>query len=78
MIVFGDTLRRLDTFRGMRAALKRHGFEENVRLIANCTTEQCLQALETPLERWRGAGAEALAADMQLPKDSLVKSCVLL
>jgi hypothetical protein len=39
-IVFGDTLRRLEMFRGTRASLKRHGFQANVQLIVNSTSEQ--------------------------------------
>ena len=44
-IVFGDTLRRLLLFKGARMALKRKGFQKDVKLIANATSEQCVAAL---------------------------------
>ena len=46
-IVFGDTLRRLLLFRGTRMALKRKGFQRDVKLIANSTSEQCMAALNS-------------------------------
>ena len=46
-IVFGDTLKRLLLFRGMRMALKRKGFQRDVKLIANSTSEQCMAALKS-------------------------------
>ena len=45
IIVFGDTLRRLLLFKGTRMALKRKGFQKDVKLIANATSEQCVAAL---------------------------------
>ena len=45
-IVFGDTLRRLLLFRGTRLALKRKGFQKDVKLIANSTSEQCISAMQ--------------------------------
>ena len=34
VLVFGDTLRRLLTFRGTRMAFKRRGFQKDVKAIA--------------------------------------------
>lgn len=45
-IVFGDTLKRLLLFRGTRMALRRAGFQRDVKLIANATSEQCVAALQ--------------------------------
>ena len=45
-IIFGDTLRRLLLFKGTRLALKRKGFQKDVKLIANATSEQCMTALQ--------------------------------
>ena len=45
-ILFGDTLRRLQIFKGTRLALKRKGFQKDVELIANATSEHCLQAMQ--------------------------------
>ena len=45
VIVFGDTVRRLLLFKGTRMALKRKGFQKDVKLIANATSEQCVAAL---------------------------------
>ena len=45
-IVFGDTLKRLLVFKGTRMALKRKGFQKDVKLIANSTSEQCMSALQ--------------------------------
>ena len=47
VIIFGDTLRRLLLFRGTRMALKRKGFQKDVKLIANSTSEQCVAALQS-------------------------------
>ena len=63
-IVFGDTLRRLETFRGTRAALKRHGFRANVHLVVNSTSEKVLQALEAGVAQ-PGAAQEAGAGMLQ-------------
>ena len=46
VIIFGDTLRRLLLFRGTRLALKRKGFQKDVKLIANSTSEQCMTAMQ--------------------------------
>ena len=46
VIIFGDTLRRLLLFRGTRMALKRKGFQKDVKLIANSTSEQCMSAMQ--------------------------------
>ena len=71
-IVFGDTLRRLLIFRGTRVALKRRGFQRDVKLIANATSEQCVQALQSsaaqPADLAR-ANAEGLARNTQVPKE---------
>ena len=64
VIIFGDTLRRLLLFRGTRMALKRKGFQKDVKLIANCTSEQCMTALQTSAARpgdLSNANMEALA-----------------
>jgi len=45
-IVFGDTLRRLLLFKGTRMALRRKGFQKDVKLIAESTSEQCVAALQ--------------------------------
>ena len=65
--VFGDTLRRLALFKGTRAAVKRRGFQKDVRLIANASAEHCLQALSH--EALGGANAEALARDDRVCKE---------
>ena len=44
-IVFGQTLMQLLRFQGTRMALKRKGFQKDVKLIANATSEQCVAAL---------------------------------
>ena len=66
VIIFGDTLRRLLLFRGTRMALKRRGFQKDVKLIANSTPEQCVSALklsdgQSDNMRLRNANIEALA-----------------
>ena len=33
MIVFGDTIRRLQLFESTRAIMKRHGFQANMQLV---------------------------------------------
>ena len=63
-IVFGDTLRRLLLFRGTRMALKRKGFQKDVKLIANAKTEQCIAALQSSAGQpgdVRNANMEALS-----------------
>ena len=45
-IVFGDTLRRLLLFKGTRMALRRKGFQKDVKRIAESTSEQCMAALQ--------------------------------
>ena len=42
IIIFGDTLRRLLLFRGTRMALRRKGFQKDVKLIANASADQCI------------------------------------
>ena len=44
-VVFGDTLRRPLLLRGTRPALKRKGFQPDVRALANSTSEERIQAL---------------------------------
>ena len=65
--VFGDTLRRLALFRGTRAAVRRRGFQRDVRLIANASSAHCLQALSH--EALGGANTEALARDDRVFKE---------
>ena len=63
-IIFGDTLRRLLLFRGTRMALKRKGFQKDVKLIANSTSEQCVAALQSSAGQpgdVKNANMEALA-----------------
>ena len=63
-IIFGDTLRRLLLFRGNRLALKRKGFQKDVKLIANSTSEQCMAALQASAGQpgdLRNASLEALS-----------------
>ena len=62
--VFGDTLRRLALFKGTRAAVKRKGFQKDVRLIANASSAQCFQALTH--EALGSANTEALARDVRV------------
>ena len=65
--VFGDTLRRLALFKGTRAAVKRRGFQKDVRLIANASAEHCLQALSH--EALGNANAEVLVRDDRVSKE---------
>ena len=65
--VFGDTLRRLALFKGTRAAVRRKGFQKDVRLIANATSEHCVQALAH--EASGSANTEALAGDDRVSKE---------
>ena len=63
-IIFGDTLRRLLLFKGTRVALKRKGFQKDVKLIANSTSEQCMTALQASAGKpgdLRNANMEALS-----------------
>lgn len=45
-IVLGDTLKRLHLFKGSCMALKCNGFQRDVKLIPNATSEQCMSALQ--------------------------------
>ena len=72
-IVFGDTLRRLLLFKGTRMALKRKGFQKDVKRIAQATSEQCMKALQSSAGQpgdLKDAGMEGLAGndkvDMEL------------
>jgi hypothetical protein len=65
--VFGDTLRRLALFKGTRAAVRRQGFQRDVRLIANATSAHCLAAITH--EPLGSANTEALARDDRVPKE---------
>ena len=63
-IIFGDTLRRLLLFKGTRLALKRKGFQKDVKLIANSTSEQCMTALQASAGKpgdLRNANMQALS-----------------
>ena len=69
VIVFGDTLRRLLLFRGTRMALRRKGFQKDVKLIANATAEQCVDALQASAGRpgdVKNANMEALSSNDKL------------
>ena len=64
IIIFGDTLRRLLLFRGTRMALRRKGFQKDVKLIANASADQCIAALQTNAgltSKVRNANIEALS-----------------
>ena len=63
--VFGDSLRRLRLFRGVRLALRRKHFQEDVAVIAKATAADCEKALET--ENNRSKGMQAFAAGSTLP-----------
>ena len=65
--VFGDTLRRLALFKGTRAAVRRIGFQKDVRLIANATSTRCVQALAH--EALGSANTKALARDDRVSKE---------
>ena len=68
-IIFGDTLRRLLLFRGTRMALKRKGFQKDVKLIANSTSEQCIAALQSSAGQpgdVRNANMEALSNNQKI------------
>ena len=70
--VFGDTLDRLLLSRGTRLALKRKGFQLDVRAIAKSTSEQCIQASTASAGRpgdMRDATAEGLACSQHVPKE---------
>ena len=71
-IIFGDTLRRLLLFRGTRMALKRKGFQKDVKLIANATSEQCVAALQSSAGQpgdVRNANMEALSNNEKLAQE---------
>ena len=68
-IIFGDTLRRLLLFRGTRMALKRKGFQKDVKLIANSTAEQCMSAMQASAGQpgdVRNANMQALSNDEKI------------
>jgi hypothetical protein len=44
MAVFADTLRRLATLKGVRTAMRRPGFEKDLRLIANASADDFAHA----------------------------------
>ena len=72
VIVFGDTLKRLLLFKGTRLALKRKGFQRDVKLIANATSEQCRAALQDSAGQpgdMANCNAEALAANANIAKE---------
>ena len=64
--VFGNSLRRLRLFRGVRLALRRKHFQEYVAVIAKATAADCEKALET--QNNLSKGVEAVAADSTLPQ----------
>jgi hypothetical protein len=66
------TLERLLEFRGPRLALKRKGFQKDVKLIANATSEQCMAALNAHSGQHAdlsNANTEALARNQLLSKE---------
>ena len=68
-IVFGDVLKRLLIFRGTRMALRRKGFQKDVRLIANSSSEQCVAALQPSAGQpgdVRNSNIEALAGNEKI------------
>ncbi len=72
VIIFGDTLRRLLLFRGTRLALKRKGFQKDVKLIANSTSEQCMTALQASAGQpgdVRDSNAECLAGNDKISQE---------
>ena len=68
-IIFGDTLRRLLLFRGTKMALRRKGFQKDVRLIANSSSEQCMEVLQ---DRAGGSGDAKNATMEALSNDAKV------
>ncbi len=53
-------------------ALRRRGFQRDVKLIANSTSEQCVQALQASASQpadLRNANAEALVRNETVPKE---------
>ena len=71
-IIFGDTLRRLLLFRGTRMALKRRGFQKDVKLIANSSAEQCMAALQDSAGQPGdvvNCSAEALSANAKIAQE---------
>ena len=70
--VFGDALKRLLLFRVTRMALRRKGFQRDVKLIANATSEQCRSALQDSAGQpgdMANCNAEALAANAKIAKE---------
>ena len=65
--VFGDTLCRPALFKGTRAAVRRRGFQKDVKLIANASSTHCLQALAH--EALGNANTETLASDVRVSKE---------
>jgi hypothetical protein len=70
IIVFGDTLRRLELFQSARAVMKRHGFQANVKLVCNATSEDCMKEIEARVGQpgvCQNAGAEQLQFHVPRP-----------
>ena len=51
IISIGETQGRLLLFRGTLMALKRRGFQKELKLIANVSSEQCMAALQASAEQ---------------------------
>ena len=70
--VFGSTIRQLLAFQGTRLALKRRGFQRDVKLIANATAEQCCEAIRRRAAQpanGANANAEVLARDKDVSEE---------
>ena len=65
-VVFGNTLRKLASFRGTRLAMRRKGFEQEINAIAKASVEQNIQLLEDRVHRAKGL--EQLASDPKMPQ----------
>ena len=72
IIIFGDTLRRLLLFRGTRMALRRRGFQKDIKLIANSQSDQCVAALQSSAGQpgdVRNANLEALSNNEKIASE---------
>ena len=70
IIVFGDTLRRLDMFQGTRAVLKRRGYEATARQVCNASQEEVVREMEARVGQpgvCQNAGAELLRQNVPRP-----------
>ena len=70
IIVFGDTLRRLELFQSTRAIMKRHGFQANAQILCKATSEDCMKEIEARVGQpgvRQNAGAEDLQQNVPRP-----------